>query len=55
MAYGYGGQLLYVDPSRRALVVVCSDLAHKGPDWDVRLIETIEKRVLPALQERPSD
>ena len=50
MAVGYGGQLLYVDRERDAVVVVLSSEAGKGADWDRRLLGVIERDLLPALQ-----
>jgi CubicO group peptidase (beta-lactamase class C family) len=50
MAVGYGGQLLYVDREREAVVVVLSSETGKGADWDRRLLGVIERDLLPALQ-----
>jgi len=49
-AGGSGAQFLYIDPARDAVVVVLSSEAGKGADWDRRLLEVIERDLLPALQ-----
>jgi CubicO group peptidase (beta-lactamase class C family) len=50
MAVGFGGQYLYIDRARSAVVVVLSSQAGKGADWDRRLLGVIEGDLLPALQ-----
>jgi CubicO group peptidase (beta-lactamase class C family) len=50
LAVGYGGQLLYIDRARDAVIVVLSSQAGKGADWDRRLLGVIERGLLPALQ-----
>lgn len=50
MAVGFGGQVLYVDGARRAVVVVLATEARKDAEWDRRLLEVIERNLLPALQ-----
>lgn len=50
MAVGYGGQLLYVAPAQRLVVVVTSTLQSKGAPWDRRLIALLEERLLPATR-----
>lgn len=50
LAVGYGGQFLYLVPELDLAVVVTSDHRGKGAEWDRRVLDDIESRIVAAVR-----